>query len=90
MLNNMKEVEVMKKSYTKPNIMFDSFELATSIAAGCAYISTNVAPYICGVKDEELNLILFSDMVNCTSTPPGGNDSVCYDVPTADVSVYTS
>ncbi len=80
----------MKKAYTKPEIIFDSFELTESIAAGCSYITSNMAPYECAVLDKEFGFTLFSDYNNCDSTPPGGNDSICYHVPTADYSVYTS
>lgn len=81
----------MKKAYTTPEIIFDSFELTANIAAGCAFISSNHDPYICPVLDEELGYTIFTDYTNgCASTPPGGNDSICYHVPTADYSVYTS
>lgn len=80
----------MKKFYSKPMIEFDSFELTDSIAAGCAYISSNQSPYACPVLDEEFGYTIFTDYGVCDSTPPGGNDSICYHVPTADYSVYTS
>ena len=80
----------MKKLYTKPEIIFDSFELTESIAAGCTFITSNVSPYACAVLDKEFGYTIFSDYAICDSTPPGGNDSICYHVPTADYSVYTS
>lgn len=80
----------MKKAYTVPEIMFDSFELSDGIAAGCAFISSRQDPYVCPVLDEEFGYTIFSDYTVCHSTPPGGNDSICYHVPTADYSVYTS
>lgn len=80
----------MKKTYIKPQVVFDCFELTDSIAAGCAFLSSNMAPYACPVLDEEFGYTLFTDMGTCDSTPPGGNDSICYHVPTADYSVYTS
>ena len=80
----------MKKEYSKPMIDFDNFELTENIAAGCAYISSNIAPYECEVFDKEFGYTIFSDYNRCYSTPPGGNDSICYHVPTADFSVYTS
>jgi hypothetical protein len=83
-------VTTVKKVYTKPEIVFDSFELTESIAAGCSFISSNIAPYECAILDKELNYTIFSDYSMCQSTPPGGNDSICYHVPTADYSVYTS
>ncbi len=80
----------MKKTYIKPQIVFDSFELTTSIAAGCSFLSTNQDPYVCAILDPELGFTIFSTRPTCDSTPPGGNDSICYHVPVADVSVYTS
>ncbi|MBR5234416.1 MAG: hypothetical protein IKW03_09420 [Clostridia bacterium] len=80
----------MKKAYSRPIIVFDNFELTENIAAGCSYISSNIAPYQCAVLDKEFGYTIFSDYSICDSTPPGGNDSICYHVPTADYSVYTS
>ena len=80
----------MKKSYVKPQLMFDSFELTDSIAAGCAFLSSNHDPYVCAVLDTELGYTIFSDYAICQSTPPGGNDSICYHIPVADYNVYTS
>ena len=80
----------MKKEYIRPQIVFDCFELTDSIAAGCSFLSQNQAPYSCPVLDPELGFTLFTDPLICQSTPPGGNDSICYNVPTADYSVYIS
>lgn len=80
----------MKKAYTAPEIVFDSFELTANIAAGCAFITSKHDPYACPILDEEFGYTIFTDFGICDSTPPGGNDSICYHVPTADFSVYTS
>ena len=80
----------VKKAYIKPAVTFDCFELNDSIAAGCAFINSNHAPYVCPVYDVELGYSLFSQMYVCDSTPSGGNDSICYNVPLSDWSVYTS
>lgn len=79
----------MKKNYIKPEITFDNYELTVNIAAGCAYLTSNQAPYECAIFDEELGFTIFSDS-RCQTTPPGGNDSICYNIPVADTSVYTS
>ena len=80
----------MKKAYTKPLIVFDCFEINDSIAAGCSFLSSNQAPYTCPVLDPEFNYTIFSERPTCQSVPPGGNDSICYNVPVADWSVYVS
>ena len=79
----------MAKAYTKPQIVFDCFELTENIA-GCTFLSTNHAPYSCPVYDPEFGYSIFTDSIICDSTPPGGNDSICYNIPVADYSVYIS
>ena len=81
----------MKKIYSKPQIVFDSFELSQSIAAGCVYIS-NHAQNVCKVTINEpgwADIAVFADS-SCTTTPPSGNDRICYDVPTDDTRVFSS
>ena len=80
----------MKKAYMKPQIVFDSFVLTEDIAAGCTLLNSNMQPYVCAVLDQELGFTIFSDYEFCDSTPPGGNDTVCYHVPTADWNVFSS
>ena len=80
----------MKKTYTKPQIVYDCFEIADSIAAGCKYFNTNQAPYICPIFDPESEFTIFSDYINCAMTPPHGNDSICYHIPVNDWNVYMS
>lgn len=80
----------MKKSYKKPDIIFDSFELATSIAAGCQLISTNNNPYVCPVLDKEWDLTIFLELGICDMTPQDYDGKICYDVPMADPNVYVS
>ena len=46
----------MKKTYIKPQIAYESFQLSTSIATGCALLSTSAAQYICPVEDAESGL----------------------------------
>lgn len=78
----------MKKQYKKPDILFDSFELSQSIAAACAYIS-NQERTICPV-DIGGSMSLFSELGVCTLTPPAGDNTVCYDVPSLDSKIFGS
>ena len=65
----------MKKNYSKPQIMFDSFELSQSIAGACAGVQSDQAPYDCPV-DFGGPLTLFAAM--CDITPaPGDNVTTC-------------
>ena len=82
----------MKKTYSKPLIVFDSFELSQNIAAGCELLYTNQAQYACPVVVAELGsgYTFFASQPSCYATPPGGNDSICYDVPIVDNNVFNS
>ena len=86
----------MKKKYEKPDILFESFALSQSISAGCEMIAGNAAQYVCPVLvvktpgfDDDDPYIIFGDGP-CVSKPVGGNDSICYHVPTADNNVFNS
>ena len=77
----------MKKNYSKPQIMFDSFELSQSIAGACAGVQSDQAPYDCPV-DFGGPLTLFAAM--CDITPAPGDNKVCYDVPSDDSRLFGS
>ena len=82
----------MKKIYVKPQITYESFQLSTSIAAGCALLSTNALQYVCPVEDPDSGFMIFQDTAAsaCDTAPIGGNDSVCYDIPVANWNVLSS
>ena len=69
----------MKKTYSKPQIVFESFELTTSIAAGCSVILSK--------EDIETEKSwdpgLFTDEMNCSSVD-------CYHVPSNSGAIFTS
>lgn len=79
----------MKKVYTKPEIIFDSFELSQSIAAGCEGISQH-AEGACAVWLEELGTSIFATTAICKYAPPSPEDYVCYNAPTDSNNVYSS
>ena len=79
----------MKKPYNKPTITFEGLALSTNIAAGCAFISTNSAEYICPVIDEESGWTIFSDKAVCMMAPKPG-DTICYDIPLANSNIFES
>lgn len=83
----------MKKAYSKPQIIFDSFELSQSIASGCEGIALQ-AENECAVR-VELEGIGNIDIFNttpspCTTSGPGDHDLVCYHVPSDDNNVFSS
>ena len=85
----------MKKAYSKPQILFDSFELAQDIAAGCEEIA-NHALYQCAWYDEESDITVFVESISaCTYKPqkneqPDMYNGLCYHVPTDSYNVFTS
>ncbi len=81
----------MKKTYIKPQIAYESFQLSTSIASGCDLFASNMAQYVCPVTDPDSGFTIFSEAnAQCDTVPVGGNDSVCYDVPMANWMVFSS
>lgn len=81
----------MKKTYVKPEVYFESFELSANIATGCKLIS-NAAEQLCAVTDKELGVTYFADAASCGNdyTPPSEGDKICYGVPQANNNVFTS
>lgn len=78
----------MKKAYTKPEIIFDDFSLATTIAAGCA-VQTNTPSWnMCGYSFGGQNLFL-SGIAACTNQVEDG-DWGCYHVPTDTTKLFNS
>ena len=82
----------MKKTYVKPEVYFESFELNTSIAAGCG-VRINSAEGVCnwipGVGS------IFTEYPTCTYTADdnvSGNiePDFCYHVPLDSKKVFTS
>lgn len=78
----------MKKTYSKPQIVFDSFELSQSIAGACEAI-TNQAKGSCPLHDKESDMTLFAGK-ECEFIPPTTKDEICYDVPYENYNVFSS
>lgn len=78
----------MKKTYVRPEVYFESFELSANIAAGCEAIS-NSAQNMCEIFDKELGVSVFAKDV-CVYNAPGSGNEPCYDVPQANYNVFTS
>ncbi|MCQ2420187.1 MAG: hypothetical protein MJ118_03540 [Clostridia bacterium] len=80
----------MKKPYQKPVLMYESFELSTSIAAGCEIIS-NADWMSCPVTVPGLNIIVFgSKSAGCVYESPEPDSMVCYHVPKDECNVFSS
>jgi len=86
----------MKKAYSKPRIIFDSFELSQSIAGACEYI-TNAQKFVCAITvgdmfvDDGSKVNLFTVSIDaCNTVSDDGENSICYDVPYADINCFSS
>ena len=81
----------MKKTYERPQIVFESFELSQSIAAECLYI-TNAARGTCAIDTGDGIGMLFTSSVDaCEYEPgPGMHDDICYDNPGENPNVFSS
>ena len=86
----------MKRTYSKPEIMFESFVMSTSIAAVCERIVGNPTAGTCAVSGTG-GVNVFTDEMNaCDYTPGSFNqpedtwDGFCYHVPTDKNELFNS
>ena len=74
----------MKKAYTKPEIVFESFSLSQNIAAGCEEKIEGPSAGNCGVDFVPGQTIFFDSMVGVCNIslqegdPYNQHDSLCY------------
>ena len=83
----------MKKTYEKPQIVFESFAMSTCIAAGCKF--TNVThsdgELGCGYADQRFNKVVFTSDLLCTTIEDDGDyNGICYHTPVDENSLFTS
>ena len=85
----------MKIKYQKPQILFEGFELETSIAATCQYVQSPTKTYDTDcmaypIDDKELKIFSASNS-NCKFSPVDGlYDDLCYQVPNDAMNVFHS
>ena len=82
----------MKKTYTKPQISFESFLMSTSIAAGCEAKADTQANYnTCG-KDFSGVTVFAVGYLGCNFQIEKDNEfnGVCYHVPSETNNVFNS
>ncbi|MBQ4573076.1 MAG: hypothetical protein IJA80_07345 [Clostridia bacterium] len=77
----------MKKTYIKPQIAYESFQLSTSIASSCALLGSQQAQYVCPVTDPDTGFSIFTEL--CDVVPANGM-TPCYDVPSENWMVFSS
>lgn len=83
---------MMKKTYQKPDIEFDSFSLSSSIAGPCAFDTNTQSQNVCSVDFGKYEV--FTSQVNgCEGkviADSGIYNGFCYHVPTNDKNVFMS
>ena len=82
---------MMKKTYAKPQIVFESFQLTANIAGDCNTRPNSTNEATCGYNDN--GWIVFQNSSVCTDIqvdPDGKHNRLCYHVPTGDMSVFAS
>lgn len=80
----------MKKTYVKPQIVFDSFELSQSIAAGCRFLS-NHEYGACALDPGDGVPTIFADSSICDYIKiPGEYNEFCHHNPDDQHSVFSS
>ena len=85
----------MKKTYVKPEIMFESFALSTNIAGDCEPKTNLLSNSTCGMDFSGLTVVM-QGMNGCTDIKVdnvGGDgefNGICYHVPTGDKNLFNS
>lgn len=81
---------MMKKTYAKPQIVFESFQLTANIAGGCNTSPNSTNEATCGYNDNGWIVFQNSAVCNVYADQDGKHNRLCYHVPTGDISVFTS
>lgn len=85
----------MKKTYVKPQIMFESFALSTNIAGDCEVKTWTPNSGTCAYEVDmgafgKRNVFL-DEIAACTTVPADGMyDNFCYHVPTEAYNLFNS
>lgn len=81
----------MKKIYSKPEIMFESFTLSENIAGDCDVKVTTMAENICGYLDprDPIRKPVFNSSISGCERHPS-EDTVCYHNPTETSNLFNS
>lgn len=68
----------MKKTYVKPQVYFENFQLSANIAAGCGTITKLATEQAqCGYNDG-IKVIFIQDYTGCSYGQDEGSNSICY------------
>ena len=83
----------MKKQYSKPEIMFESFTLSVNIAGDCDVITTTMAQNVCGYldpRDPTGTMVFNSSISGCQRIENDENSTICYHNPTPTSNIFNS
>lgn len=83
----------MKKSYSKPEIVFESFSLSTNIAGDCAVKTNTPSQNQCPYQGDFDYPIFITREMGCITTDPDGDGELngfCYHVPTVGTNLFNS
>ena len=81
----------MKKTYVKPMVAFENFQMKANIAGSCTHMGNQANGNSCVFQDNGWTIFLIDNSA-CTEGEfklPVDSE-VCYDVPTADTSIFNS
>ena len=83
----------MKKTYVKPEVYFEDFQLSANIAGNCGTIS-NAAAYVCPITVDVAGFgtvtAFQTKESGCSWTPPSNYDGICYQPPADSTRVFSS
>jgi len=83
----------MKKTYSKPQIVFENFSLSTNIAGDCEIKNDTQAARQCGYDMFPFEKVFLTDITGCTMkvTPEEGMfNGLCYHVPIETNNLFNS
>ena len=81
----------MKKTYSKPDVLFEDFSLSTSIAAGCERKTLLPGPETCGFKFGA-DVVFVTGVAGCQEIVDDGSiaDGFCYHTPSDAFNLFHS
>ena len=82
----------MKKQYSKPEIMFESFTLSVNIAGDCEIKIDNQSKDTCGyIHGTGAETLFINDSTGCSShTADSEDNGFCYHVPIESNNLFNS
>ena len=83
----------MKKTYTKPEISFESFLMSTNIAGDCNVKTDTKGNMDCGLYFTGFGMVFMTGINGCTGLEvevDGSFNGICYHVPTEKTDLFNS